>query len=465
MNKTNRRHYSAKALKFSLDAWLKLVYMCQKADTEISGYGVTAFEDPLLVIDFRLVDQESTVYTSNMSDDGVANYMDEMIDEGYAVKQFSRVWIHTHPFDGAEPSHVDEECFARSFVEQDYGIMVIVSKTCNVYARLTHFKPPSSSVRLDVRVDWSTLPELIATGLQFSAEELDEQLRIKVREPRKDKIATYGHIPTGVGLFDDIDDAGNLAGTEFHYHDDRQVYVPRDAYERGSSGTYTRIDKGRTERRPQTPRIVTSDDLSRGELAIDDTSGRLILKKSNTAGTRGGEAASRSDTGSKAPSDRVWELLGSWAPYGYELKTFQKWLDEHAAAEKTPEGPRSQYFWSYGQAELSNLMSNWIPDVDERAALQRYVDDLQQELGEKAEKDDAKYGRSRRPYYADDYTSHGDFDGSSYSSRSYYSKVISPEKAKQDKEELLKNLKKELSKTLDESTFDVEFGNAESDQP
>lgn len=59
-------------LRFSLYAWAKLQYFCHRGETEIGGFGLSAEDDLLFVIDLRTLQQQTTSVTVAFDDEAVA---------------------------------------------------------------------------------------------------------------------------------------------------------------------------------------------------------------------------------------------------------------------------------------------------------------------------------------------------------------------------------------------------------
>ena len=113
-------------------------------------------DDPLLVEDLRLVRQRCTSVTVRFDDGSVADFFDEMVDQGFQPAQFARIWIHTHPGESALPSGQDEETFRRVFGACDWAIMFILSCSGRTYTRLRFRSGPGGSLLLPVEIDYST---------------------------------------------------------------------------------------------------------------------------------------------------------------------------------------------------------------------------------------------------------------------------------------------------------------------
>jgi proteasome lid subunit RPN8/RPN11 len=156
-----RRSRGQPRLTFAPLAWLKLKYFCHAADTEIAGFGISAKDDPLYIEEFVTVRQRACPVTVSMDDTAVADFVDRCVDAGLPPARFLRLWIHTHPASSAEPSHTDENTFARVFGTCDWAVMFILSRTGNTYARLSFSVGPGGAVQLPVMVDWSAWPGIV----------------------------------------------------------------------------------------------------------------------------------------------------------------------------------------------------------------------------------------------------------------------------------------------------------------
>ena len=96
-------------LRFSPTAWAKLLYLRDRGQTEVGGFGIAAGDDLLRIEDVQLVRQVSSVASVVFDDEAVADFFDRQVDEGRRPQQFGRIWIHTHPGDCPQPSMTDEE--------------------------------------------------------------------------------------------------------------------------------------------------------------------------------------------------------------------------------------------------------------------------------------------------------------------------------------------------------------------
>ena len=159
---SRRRMRRNPSILFAPLAWLKLQFFCHVGDTEISGFAITAKEDPLYVEDFITVRQHTSPVTVELDDQAVADFMDRCVDDGLHLQNVLRIWIHTHPGSSVEPSRRDEATFARVFGACDWAVMFILGRTANTFARLSFQVGPGAAVQIPTAVDWSAWAELVA---------------------------------------------------------------------------------------------------------------------------------------------------------------------------------------------------------------------------------------------------------------------------------------------------------------
>jgi hypothetical protein len=130
------------------------LFLRDAGPTEVGGFGVSAADDLLLVEDIRLVQQTGTPTTVLFDDVAVADYFDACVDAGLSPECFARIWIHTHPGASAEPSHTDEQTFARVFGDCDWAVMAILAREGECYARLRFNVGPGGELRLPIDVTY-----------------------------------------------------------------------------------------------------------------------------------------------------------------------------------------------------------------------------------------------------------------------------------------------------------------------
>ena len=153
----HRRPRTAPApqLRFTPTAWAKLLWLRDRGETEIGGFGISASEDLLKVEDFVLVAQQTTAVTVAFDDLAVGDFFDRQIDAGRRPEQCGRIWLHTHPGHDPTPSAVDEETFQRVFGRCDWAVMGIVARNGASYARLQWHVGPGGRQRLGLGVDYA----------------------------------------------------------------------------------------------------------------------------------------------------------------------------------------------------------------------------------------------------------------------------------------------------------------------
>jgi hypothetical protein len=131
-----------------------LLYLRDRGQTEVGGFGIAAGDDLLRIEDVQLVRQVSSVASVVFDDESVADFFDRQVDEGRRPEQFGRIWIHTHPGDCPQPSMTDEETFARVFGRADWAVMFIVACGGQTYARLQLNVGPGATLVVPVSVDF-----------------------------------------------------------------------------------------------------------------------------------------------------------------------------------------------------------------------------------------------------------------------------------------------------------------------
>ena len=151
----DERETDPRVLRFGPCAWAKLLFMRDRGETEVGGFGITAPDDLLYVEDFVTVKQETTVASIRFDDEAVADFFDAQVDAGRRPESFARIWCHTHPGNCPEPSCVDEETFARAFGACQHAVMFILARGGKSYARMRFNVGPGGDVRIPVEVDFA----------------------------------------------------------------------------------------------------------------------------------------------------------------------------------------------------------------------------------------------------------------------------------------------------------------------
>jgi proteasome lid subunit RPN8/RPN11 len=142
----------------------KILYFHKISDVEVGGFGISFHDNPLSLNNFCLVKQKSSMASTDLDDDGIADFFDDCIDEGLEPVEFGRIWIHTHPQGIGTPSTKDEKTFSKCFGKCDWAIMMICPEGAKPKAWI-QYKFPACRMELDVEVDYS---------IEFPASEHDE---------------------------------------------------------------------------------------------------------------------------------------------------------------------------------------------------------------------------------------------------------------------------------------------------
>jgi len=124
-------------IRFSQYAWDKMSYLASKYNHEIGCFGLSAEDDPLLIIDVLLPKQKVSVAAVDFDDDDLAEFVECHI-RNFPLERFFRIWIHTHPNMSSSPSGTDNKTFLKIFSNAEWAAMVIFpsSQKCPVYGEL-----------------------------------------------------------------------------------------------------------------------------------------------------------------------------------------------------------------------------------------------------------------------------------------------------------------------------------------
>jgi len=121
----------------------------------VGGFGISLPGDLLFITEFVTVKQNVTSVSIEFDDAAVSDFFDRQVDLGRKPEQFGRIWIHSHPFDSAEPSLTDEETFKRVFGRCQWAVMLVVAQENHVHSRLRFNVGPGGEVLVPVRVDYN----------------------------------------------------------------------------------------------------------------------------------------------------------------------------------------------------------------------------------------------------------------------------------------------------------------------
>lgn len=139
-------------LRFTPYAFAKMVFLRDReSNLEVGGFGVSDADDLLLVRDIVLPHQTVSAAAVNFDEDKLPGFYEDMVDAGMSLPQFSRIWIHTHPFDGATPSAVDESTFRDVFGNNDWAVMFILANSGKTTSR---FRANVSQLNIEQDINW-----------------------------------------------------------------------------------------------------------------------------------------------------------------------------------------------------------------------------------------------------------------------------------------------------------------------
>ena len=144
-------------LTLSAQVWHKLAFLAKNYTHEVSGFGVSSVEKPFYVKEFHMVEQINDASSTEMTEEGLANYMDTQLAREKAPCEFMRIWCHTHPVGVNSPSKTDNDTMVDVFEECDWAIMFIITKELKTYAEI-QTKALSETIHtlMDVEVDWKS---------------------------------------------------------------------------------------------------------------------------------------------------------------------------------------------------------------------------------------------------------------------------------------------------------------------
>jgi proteasome lid subunit RPN8/RPN11 len=202
---TRRRSKRRPRLRFSPTAWAKLLFLRDRGPTEVGGFGIAPAADLLYVEDIRLVQQSCTSISVAFNDSAVAELFDEQIDAGRRPEQFGRIWIHTHPGESAQPSHIDEEAFGRVFGPCDWAVMFILAREGETYCRLRFRAGPGGAFEIPVCVDFES--RFAGSDFEAWAREYESAVRQAELSVNRPPHVCFGPSVPGPALADDLLDS------------------------------------------------------------------------------------------------------------------------------------------------------------------------------------------------------------------------------------------------------------------
>jgi hypothetical protein len=117
-------------------AWLKMLFWRQCGTYECAWWGLTYEDNPFHVHDVVMCKHYATSGTFEFDDDQLVLQQDEYSQKGWDVRNFRRIYFHTHPHESAHPSQTDETNFGKFFANADFGIMSILARGGANYTRM-----------------------------------------------------------------------------------------------------------------------------------------------------------------------------------------------------------------------------------------------------------------------------------------------------------------------------------------
>lgn len=123
-------------VKITGGAWAKMLWFCLKDNVEISGFGISRPGQLLTIDEFVTVKQEVSVASIKLDDVAVADFFEDQVAAGRKPVEFGRIWLHTHPGNGVQPSGPDLETFREVFGKCDWALMLILGRKGAMSARL-----------------------------------------------------------------------------------------------------------------------------------------------------------------------------------------------------------------------------------------------------------------------------------------------------------------------------------------
>lgn len=244
-------------LRFTPYAWAKLVYLRDKGNTEVGGWGQVHPHRPLTIIDIRMPKQECTSAWCEFDDVSSAQLIQKMIfDEGCAVEECQRIWIHTHPGNSPQPSGQDEDTWKGPMSEFPWGIMFILARGGNTYARIRYSTPFGNvEQEIPVAIDWSS--DFLGTDQAAWDAEYEECVTTKT-------YAVMGYKGKSRSLAWDDDTYGGYYGTDYQRKQPQSkgVYVnPKSIYVDPLTEVATMVSKNVLEKAHQDLNVATTGSL------------------------------------------------------------------------------------------------------------------------------------------------------------------------------------------------------------
>jgi len=142
-------------LTFSPYAWAKMLFMRDKTNNEVGAFAITTPDNLLDIIDVVIVKQTVGCASVSFDDEGVADFFDAQVALDRKPTEFARIWVHTHPGSGPQPSMTDYETFDRVFGVTDWAAMFILDQNGGTSCELRFNVGPKASMEIPVSINYT----------------------------------------------------------------------------------------------------------------------------------------------------------------------------------------------------------------------------------------------------------------------------------------------------------------------
>jgi len=167
-----QRPQRLESLRLHPRAFLKIRTLADFRPEEVSFMCVTAPSDPLYVMDVDVIRQEVSGVTTDWDMEGYEEYINARVEAGVDLATCTRVWGHTHPDIGVNPSGVDWATFHEDFCNQPFAVMFIYCTSGKMGAHLrVRLEGTKTYIvkEIPVQVDWDALAHTPAADVYTDA--------------------------------------------------------------------------------------------------------------------------------------------------------------------------------------------------------------------------------------------------------------------------------------------------------
>lgn len=135
---------------FSKQAFLKLKYFTQGADSEISGLGTSEIISPTLILitDIFIFPQVSSLAGTVLDEEALAKFLYKKTKKNEDVSKIN-VWFHTHSSFSVFWSLTDEHTIETT-TSNNYMISIVANNKLEILGRLDVYKPLRLSIPMTV---------------------------------------------------------------------------------------------------------------------------------------------------------------------------------------------------------------------------------------------------------------------------------------------------------------------------